>query len=210
MLESTLFKDTFASCGINDDFFNDGSGSSGDGTTKGKCFIKHDGLYDFTGSMTVSAINVNTGISTKVFDVEELVLVGGKASSKWFDVNWNLEGDENFDSTHILKVNIEAKDSSYTFEDIVLLTTPKNYNLKKNKLTVEVQGDKILVSTAEASALYVTLTTLAKGRFSENVFFLRKDEVRSIIFLPINPGEESVDISLLEASLRIEDLAVYL
>ena len=57
---------------------------------------------------------------------------------------------------------------------------------------------------ATHTALFVTLTTLAAGRFSDNVFMLRggKDYARTIWFIPWEEQQEA----LLRSSLRVEHL----
>ena len=58
-------------------------------------------------------------------------------------------------------------------------------------------------------ALYVTLTTLAEGRFGDNAFLLtpHMGEV-TVPFVPV--GAAGADVALLTSSLRVEHLAMYL
>jgi hypothetical protein len=55
---------------------------------------------------------------------------------------------------------------------------------------------------------YVTLTTLATGRFSENAFVLLPGAPKSLAFLPYT--DQPVDLDLLKSSIRVEHLASYL
>ena len=65
----------------------------------------------------------------------------------------------------------------------------------------------VTVTAASAPAGFVTLTTLAQGRFSENVFWLKAaGEARTVSFIPFG----DLDVDLLTTSLRVEHLAAYL
>ncbi len=66
-------------------------------------------------------------------------------------------------------------------------------------------GSVEIVLDSSAVALYVTLTTLAYGRFSDNAFLLGAGTT-TILFFPFGP----LDISTLRSSLRVEHLAEYL
>ena len=57
-----------------------------------------------------------------------------------------------------------------------------------------------------APALFVTLTTEANGRFSDNAFFMSNSSTVTVDFLPFG----DLNLTLLEASLRVEDLSLYL
>jgi beta-mannosidase len=100
-----------------------------------------------------------------------------------------------------------------------LLALPSSLALPRAKLTWTVapspnadRSVNVTVSAAPASpaqdvgsALFVTLTTLAQGRFSDNNFHLPAAATRTLAFLPFLPGQESV----LAESLRVEHLAQY-
>lgn len=67
--------------------------------------------------------------------------------------------------------------------------------------------------SAKAIAMYVVLTTLANGRFSDNAFLLEAGNV-SVTFIPWGdaagpPGSPALQktIALLKRSLRVEHLA---
>lgn len=67
--------------------------------------------------------------------------------------------------------------------------------------------------SAKATAMYVVLTTLANGRFSDNAFLLEAGNV-SVTFIPWGdaagpPGSPALQktIALLKRSLRVEHLA---
>ena len=61
--------------------------------------------------------------------------------------------------------------------------------------------------SADATALFVTLTTLAQGRFSDNSFVLAKGAVAALQFLAF--GAAPADCDLLASTLRVEHVALY-
>jgi hypothetical protein len=203
MLEKAIFRDTFASCGLGGD----------EGDADGLCFVKHDGPRDFKGKLSVSSVNVVTGIEDPIADFDEVVLKGGVGASQWFKVPWSSRKFLNR-RQHALIVRVKSHDDdgrSYSFENLVLLNPLKDYSLQKSKLLLEVNSDSgsVFVTSVGASSLYVTLTTGAVGRFSDNAFFLARNETREVKFLPIYEGEV-VDVKLLRETIRVEDVSLYL
>ena len=65
-------------------------------------------------------------------------------------------------------------------------------------------GSVQITLDASATALYVTLTTLAHGRFSDNAFAVAPGTT-TVSFIPMQKSRP-VDISVLKASLRVEHL----
>ena len=59
--------------------------------------------------------------------------------------------------------------------------------------------------TTDAVALFVTFTTLAQGRFSDNAFLLMPGTPKTLLFLPF----EGFDFDELKSSLRVEHVASY-
>jgi len=65
----------------------------------------------------------------------------------------------------------------------------------------------VTVAAAAAPAAFVTLTTLAQGRFSDNVFWLpQKGASRTVTFIPFG----ALDEAALRTTLRVEHLQQYL
>ena len=70
-------------------------------------------------------------------------------------------------------------------------------------IDIAVSSDKV--------ALWVTLTTLAQGRFSDNAFLLPAT-TKTIQFVPNSPSPSTSaaeDMRVLKESLRIEDFSMY-
>ena len=89
----------------------------------------------------------------------------------------------------------------------ILLAPPKDLKLPAATVSATVapranaDGTVDVELHASAAALYVTLTTLAHGRFSDNAFAMAKGQA-TVQFLPIGPP----DVALLERTLRVEHL----
>ena len=71
---------------------------------------------------------------------------------------------------------------------------------KDGTINIAVSSDKV--------ALWVTLTTLAQGRFSDNVFFLPAT-TKTVQFIPFSSSTAADDHRSLTASLRVEDFSMY-
>ena len=79
-----------------------------------------------------------------------------------------------------------------------------NVTIKSIAATPNADHSVDITVTAKYTALYVTLTTAAHGRFSDNAFLaLPGDTV--VQFYPFGP----LDMKTLSASLRVEDLSLY-
>ena len=63
--------------------------------------------------------------------------------------------------------------------------------------------------TADAVALWVSLTTLAQGRFSDNSILLLPGVPRVLQFVPFRSGTAAEDLKTLRSSLRVEHYAQY-
>jgi len=93
---------------------------------------------------------------------------------------------------------------------VILPQPPQGLKLQPAKVTFSV-GDTvgpdgtvlITVTPGVNPALYVTFTTLAQGRFSDNAFLLEPGAAKTIGFHPF----EGFDLQELKTSLRVEHLA---
>lgn len=93
----------------------------------------------------------------------------------------------------------------------VLFSEPKNLQLPPAHVSFTVGGDAtkpVITVSADHVALYVTLTTLAQGRFSDNAFLLLPGaaQARQIEFVPFT----GFDFAELKSSLRVEHVAGYM
>lgn len=82
-----------------------------------------------------------------------------------------------------------------------LFTEPKNLELAKANVKFEVlekSGTVHVKVSTDNIALFVTLTTLAAGRFEDNCFLLENE--KTVEFIPFG----KMDLDLLKSSLRVE------
>jgi hypothetical protein len=204
----SLFSDVMATCGKG-----------------GSCFVRNDDYREFDGVCTVSALILSTGESHVLKSVEmtgENVLPSGPGSIRYFDVD--MTGLDS--ATHMLTAHCMYASSAgpgvhrptisaagavgvtgtVSFNEI-LLAPPMGLKLRPAKVTFDVAssastgGSVKIVLHADHTALFVTLTTLAHGRFSDNAFAMRPGTV-SVQFFPFG----DLDLPTLTSSLRVEHL----
>jgi hypothetical protein len=105
--------------------------------------------------------------------------------------------------------NSSAKESWST----VPFHPPKSMTLPLAEVTwtvgeVATGSDRVGISlSANATALYVVLTTAAPGRFSDNGFLLEHGRPTVIDFISWDGELNSTKLALLRSSLRVEHLA---
>jgi beta-mannosidase len=169
----------------------------------GVCYVKNDAPTPFQGTVSISAVQFATGSSMSLLS-QSVSLAAGAGVSQWLQIDMASVNANN----SILIAEIVAAPSGQTVcYNVIALTTPQNMNVLPAKVSVSISNTPnpdssidITVSS-DVPAMYVTLTTLAAGRFSDNAFFLNK--VRTIQFVPFG----ALDLPTLKASLRVEDLS---
>ena len=187
------------------------------------CYVRNDQAgVAFAGTLQVMQVDIATGDMTLILN-ETVSIVDGPSQLTWFDLPKNVQDLSN-DSVFQLVV----KDDSDVIQatNTLLREIPKNIKglPKDSGLTVVVvaNGDTtddtttmIKVSSNVPVSLYVTLTTLAHGRFEDNAFALVCDRAtlsqqqecsRTLKFYSFVDVDQT---KLLQDSLRIEDLATY-
>jgi hypothetical protein len=102
----------------------------------------------------------------------------------------------------------------------ILLLPPVNLTLPPAAVTATVataanpDGSTNITLQTNATALYVTLTTLAQGRFSDSFFAMRSGATRALRFLPFATARAAAEVEgdsgMLAESLRVEHLQMYL
>merc|ERR1712176_672898 len=90
-------------------------------------------------------------------------------------------------SAEILKCDVTKSDGTLVSSNFVPFATPGRMDLPAAKVHVKAarsaDGGFIAEVTAETLAMYVTLTTLAHGRFEDNAFLLHPPG-RAVMFWP--------------------------
>lgn len=193
--KKSLFADVMATCG---------KSSSG---TSVACYIKNDLPRVFTGEVDVSSVAFKTG-EMKSFKVMQVSMPAGAGTIQWFEV----EGIElgSLGKEAMLIVTVTESGGKVVCDNAVGFTAPKNMNLPQAHVSARVadkqneDGTIDIDVVADAFALYVTLTTLAQGRFEDNAFVMLPG-VRTMKFLPF----AGFDAAELRRSLRVEHVATY-
>ncbi|CAE8627680.1 unnamed protein product [Polarella glacialis] len=186
---SSLFQDVMATCGMH-----------------GQCYLRNDAPVPFNGKVDIMSWHLHTGEASVAssFDVS---LPAGPGAMHWFTVDVKSIDP----SSMVLTSSVTSSQGSLLSHHTILLTEPKNLQLRSAEIACSVQdhlstdGNVAIEVTASSPALYVTLTTLAQGRFSDNAFFLEKGSRKVIHFLPFG----KLELDTLKQSLRCEDLSMY-
>jgi len=170
----------------------------------GKCYAKNDGMMPFKGTCEVSAFSFADG-KTQVLKTYDADLPAGAGTTRFFDVD--LSGVDA--ASHMLIARCESAAGVTASVNEIPLTPPVNMQLPAATVAAHVatthnsDGSVDITLTSDKVALYVVLTTLAQGRFSDNAFALLPGETK-VQFLPF--GAKQADIEQLQASLRVEHL----
>lgn len=212
-----LMRDVFTACGVDGAKGQHGMVPIAGGNVS--CYVVNDGHTPFSGSVTVTAIDLATGASG-VIHHEIVSLPAGPGVRKWFTPDAGTLPDP---TTHALVVS----DSEGT-EMLASLAPLNTMALKPAKVTCTVGGAAVaqgddddadddgkeaeaisVACTSDAVAVYVVLTTAAHGRFEPNAFVLGRRS-REVQFLPWNgnstTSKEDV-VGLLKSSLRVDHAA---
>ena len=109
----------------------------------------------------------------------------------------------------MLIVTVADSDGTVTCNNPVAFANPKNMTLPDAKVTFSVgqqQSAAVPITiSSDNFALYVTLTTLAQGRFEDNAFVMLPG-TKVVNFYPF----EGFSIAELKATLRVEHTATYM
>jgi len=189
--KASIFADVLATCG--------------NGERGVQCYVKNDSPYPFKGTVDVSSVAFSTGKAESVKSVK-LDMPAGAGTIQWFDLGSPVNGMQ-----EMLLVTVTDATGAVMCDNPVAFAHPKNMTLPHAtvKLSVgaqEMEGMPVpILLSSDHFALYVTLTTLAQGRFEDNAFVMLPG-TRVINFLPF----EGFSLVELEASLRVEHTATYM
>eukprot|EP00055_Hartaetosiga_balthica_P010760 m.47003 g.47003 ORF g.47003 m.47003 type:complete len:1028 (-) comp7303_c0_seq1:128-3211(-) len=189
-LRSSVFADVMAAC--------DGNGV---------CYVKNDIARAFVGSVSIESVPFSDD-STVVIHTHNVSLAVGAGITEWFNVDLS---SLDFNNT-VLRITTTSSAGSVMSTNIQALAIPANMALQKANVqfsvseTANADGSINIVVSTDHTAMYVTLTTLAHGRFSDNAVLLAFQEQRTISFIPF----EKTTPQVLAQSLRVEHVASYL
>jgi beta-galactosidase/beta-glucuronidase len=179
-----------------------------------QCYVKNDGIKAFSGTVLISIVNFASGKMTTVSS-NMVSLAPGAGTSHWFCAkngannqctSWSdilALGNTTSPNEAILIISVSSG-STVVSKNEFALTTIHNMKLPKPNVTYLVSPNGQITLTTDQTAVYVTLTTQAQGRFSDN-FFLMTPGRTTVSFIPFGP----LDINTLTSTLRIEHAQLY-
>ena len=176
------------------------------------CYISnHGAAATFTGTVTMTSYDhFGSGAGT-VVTKKRFTLPEGPGAIEWFNVD-SLPSSHRNTTSVISAVHDSA--GALVSEHLIQLINPMYMRVPLAQLsfkiaeTANTDGTIDIAVSSDKVALWVTLTTLAQGRFSDNVFFLPAT-TKVVQFIPFGPSTAKDDHAVLEASLRIEDFSMY-
>ena len=155
----------------------------------GQCYVTNDGIDPFKGTLTITAVNFVDGTQSPAMPAKTLDMEAGIAVTEFFTLDNFSSIDAN--STLLLAEIVSAQDGATVSKNVIALTPPANWHIPAATVTVTSispngsQGASIVLK-ADKTALYVTMTTLATGRFGENAFVMLPGEEKTVSFLPFS------------------------
>jgi beta-mannosidase len=174
----------------------------------GLCYVRHDGVAAFNGRLVLNATELDSGRLVTLQE-ERVALDAGPGAIVWFRVPQLGKLDA---TTHVVEAIVLDEDGTTVASNLVLLATPEHMQLPRSNVTVraEQRPDGTLVAhvSVSATAMWVTLTTLAHGRFEDNAFLLRPPGC-AVAFLP-TVGAPATTLAEFTKSLRVEDVSTYM
>ena len=175
--------------------------------------IKNDMHLALTGaSLLVEKIALATGVATAVHAEPALSLPAGPGASSFFSIDAGIDGHD-----FVLRARVtDAASGTVLTDNLVPLLPPANWSLPRDATvdftvapTANADGSVDIAMHTDKLAAYVTLTTLAQGRFSDNAFFLLPSEPTTVRYMPFW-GSSASDYQTLVSTLRVEHVATYL
>ena len=188
-------------------------------------FVRSDDAFaPFEGTASLSVLHLASGAASPLSSFAVSLPRGGGAST-WSCANTSAHvtqppctpwsallptvGCAADGSDCMLQLALTRADGSLAADNFELFTEPYRLALPQATVSASVgspnaNGTVPITITTSATALFVTLTTLASGRFSDNGLILAPGDT-PVEFLPWGP----LNVSLLARSLRVESLASY-
>jgi beta-galactosidase/beta-glucuronidase len=200
--KSHLFADVMAGCGT--------VGRS----SQLVCFVSNARSgAPFTGTLSLSTVELATGLTAPWAQLS-VAAAPGPGAVAWLQLPPNATLP-NASSTLLLASLLEQGQAQPFDEHVVHLTAPVNLAVQRAVLTAQpaaapnADGSIDIAVSSSAVALFVTLTSMAPGRFSDNAFLLLPSAPRTVQWLPFAAGDAAADWALLKQSLRVEDHSAY-
>lgn len=162
LLESSLFRDQIVACGKG-----------------GHCYVRNDGMNTVDTTVTFEAWNMRHKIGLRNVNTFLYNSTVNAGEIKWFHLPVDFIGEN-----QVVLIDMEAgtpgSTSRVSTESVFLETMPKNITGLGNSVSIKIMavqgtdaGHALVSLETDRLALFVVLTTRAKGRFVENCFALR-------------------------------------
>ena len=182
---------------------------SGSKNNTNVCYISnHRAGLPFRGTVTLTAYDhFGTGKGV-VLTQKHFALSEGPGVVDWFAAQLPFGN-----TTSVVSTVRDAKGVTLS-EHMVQLVKPMLMRVPVAKISLKIakaanaDGSIDITVTSDRVALWVTLTTLAQGRFSDNAFLLPAT-TKTVQFIPFSPSTAAHDYPALESSLRVEDFSMY-
>jgi len=190
---NSLFADVMATCGKD-----------------GRCFVRNDSPWAFEGKLILRSTSFADAQVSTILE-QSLSLPAGAGVLQWFQSD-EVAALTGFESAVEAVVTNTA--GEMVSSNVIALATPEHMQLSKANVAVSASmedGAIVASLTTDAVAMYVTLTTLAHGRFEDNAFLLLPPG-RKVKFLPASPSPHSSTEDVFKSfkhSLRVEDVSLY-
>lgn len=192
-----LFSDVFVVCGAS---------VAGGGTV---CLVKNDRFLPFAGSLTISVLDLASGAEAVVHAEPALSMPAGPGAPLFVALpEPGVDG-----ARQVLRAYVRDAAGALVTDSFHPLLPPANWTGLPAAASVaavvadapNADGSIDVTLTTDATAAFVTMTTLAQGRFSDNAFFLSPPPAppKTVAFYPW--ADDAVDT--LRASLRVDHLA---
>jgi len=167
--------------------------------------VKNDAPTSHDVRVVVTAYRFDTGAAT-VLASKKVALKAGPGVMEWFNVVMPPMPSE-----AILTAVVTSAHGQVLSDNLIPLTPPSQMELHKARVTYTVgklsaTGSVPITLTTDVVAVYVTLTTQANGRFSDNAFLLLPSAPTTVDFLPFG----ALEMQKLIDSLRVEDASAYM
>ena len=176
-----------------------------------RCYLSnHRASRPFRGTVTLTAYDHFGDGSGVVLMAQEMALPQGPGAIAWFSPPAPLPPGNT--TSVVSTVTDEA--GAVVSEHVVQLATPEFIRAPAAAVTLAIadapraDGSIDIAVTSDRVALWVTLTTLAQGRFSDNAFLLPAT-TKTVRFVPFSASTAAQDLAALKASLRVEDFSMY-
>lgn len=192
-----------------------------------RCFVKNDNpLTGFTGTLSIALLKLSSGSLAPVLSLPvslgrganavQWLCADGKATPPTTCTAWQTvlsdAGCSSAGTDCVLTLSVADATGAIVSTNQQLLAVPGQLSLPTPRATVQAtvgepgeSGTIPITLESSSTALFVTLFTLANGRFSENVITVRPGAPTVISFIPFMVGQ----VDILRTTLRVEHLQKY-